>query len=153
RAPDGAAGLAHEQPGEDRRGADERPERVRVRRGHFRRRAVGTAGEFGEAGERLKIRPEGYVGAVLPGRTERRHRHVDEVRIGGVQHVPAKPPVLHRRSAEVLDDDIRLGDEAQERIAPRRSSEVETDEPLTHVEAVPPATLSWKWLGDVIHGY
>ena len=97
------------------------------------RRAVGKAGHREESTRRLRDDVVRHLTGTRPGRAEPGERTDDEARVARAQHVGAEPFRRHPPGAEVVDDGVGAGDEAQEQLAAFRVADVERDRALAAV--------------------
>ena len=92
------------------------------------------AGDAHDAAHALDHHVVGGVARVGAGMAEARGRGVDQLRVLGVELLPAVTQLLHRAGTEVLDDDIGLGEQLVENGAVRFGLEVEGDALLAAID-------------------
>ena len=114
---------------------------IEVRPAPARRRLAGQPGEVRHARERLRARPVGAVGVIAAAVSEGGERDVDDVRLDLAQLLVAELPALHHPRGEVLDHDVRDGDQALQQLAAARIAEVEGDAELVDVLLAEPVAV------------
>ena len=107
-----------------------------------RRRPVGLAGLMCEPAHRLGQRPERTALRIRAELAEAGHPQHDESGVELVQPVGAQVPLLHHPRAEVLDQDVGLGDEPLEQLAALRPAQVERDRALVARDHLPPQAMA-----------
>ena len=103
---------------------------IAVEIARLERRAIGVTGQPGHPTHRVNPRPIGNAVAPGTGLPERRHRHIDDVRIPLAQGFPFKTEVAHDPRRVVLQHDIRALDQIEECRSPCRSRQVQCDRAL-----------------------
>jgi len=95
--------------------------------------AVGVAGDRGQRGGRLDVRPVGEPVAPWPVRPVPRHRQHDETGVHRRQGRPVEAEVPHHPSAVVLDEHVGGADEVEQHLAAVGHGEIDADVPLVAV--------------------
>ncbi len=93
-----------------------------------------VAGDAHDAAHALHDHVIGRVLGVRAGMAEARSRRVDELRVLGVQRLPAVAQLFHRAGPEVLDHDVGLLEQLLEDLAVGIGLEVERDALLAAID-------------------
>ncbi len=137
-APALAAVLAPPKRDHHGRAARERGDAVPERERGQCRRFVRPAVDVREAGDRLGERPEPRQVAVGTGLAEAGRAHDHQLRVDLVQDVRPEVPALERSRPEVLDQHVRIRDQALHELLPARVRERQRHAALVAADERPP---------------
>ncbi len=127
-------------------GADQPGHLVGQRDRRQQRLAVGLPAERGQPAHRFGDRGEPRPVRVRPVLTEPGDARDHQRWSAGEQHVGPEPEALERAGAEVLDEHVGLGDQAQEHLAVGVGLQIERDRPLVAVDELPPQAAAVAWV-------
>jgi hypothetical protein len=100
----------------------------------------GQPREIGQSGERLGYAASGLIVVVSPRLTKAGLRDIDNIGLKLAQLLVSQAPVLHHPGAEVLDDNVRNGNETLDEIQATWASHVHSDPQLVGAGIVKLAT-------------
>ena len=113
-------------------------QRVADRDAGARRRPVRLADHRPQPAHRLADRAVARPGRVRPVLAVARHPHHDQARVVGHQVLGRHPPLLEGARPEVLDDDVRGGDQPSGQVLAVLLPQVDGDRPLAPGHHRPP---------------
>ena len=102
------------------------------------RRPIGFAGHFGKAAHRLDQRAEPGLAAVGPMLAEAGHPGDDQARVRRRQRIGRDAPLLKPAGPEILDENVGIGEQAEQHVAPGRPRDIQRHQFLVARVVRPP---------------